>query len=299
MECGAQVGRVRVKRLLLDQQDSSELPMLPGRRSRARAILRSLPVGTHDATLVCPLCGASVPAHGLRAKLLQAAHDECWQILFTCPTCGLIIAFDTEGLSLEKIDALQGSPWATKLRQFHLAARTQMPGYTRRAGSRQLLGTWIVAFISWMLLIGNFNLPEVVWGVIVSFVIARFTYRFAAIDLPSWMVAPSRWVALGELAVEFIHQLVVQNITLSIRVLRPHLSIKPGIVAIPTALRDDVPLTILGNLMTLTPDTVTMDIDPDQGLVYVHWIEVRTTDQSEAQRMISAGLEEKISRWLT
>ncbi len=36
-----------------------------------------------------------------------------------------------------------------------------------------------------------------------------------------------------------------------------------------------------------------MDIDPDQGLVYVYWIEVRTTDQSEAQRMIAAGLEEK------
>jgi multicomponent Na+:H+ antiporter subunit E len=98
--------------------------------------------------------------------------------------------------------------------------------------------------------------------------------------------------------VEFVRQIVIQNITLSIRVLRPGLPIRPGIVAIPTKLTGDVPLTILGSLTTLTPDTVTMDIDTQRGLIYVHWIDVKTQDTDEMYKLISASLEEKIMRWL-
>jgi hypothetical protein len=30
----------------------------------------------------------------------------------------------------------------------------------------------------------------------------------------------------------------------------------------------------------------------------IYWIDVQTTDPTEAQRLLSAGLEEKITRWL-
>ncbi|RPI92923.1 MAG: hypothetical protein EHM39_13250, partial [Chloroflexi bacterium] len=60
----------------------------------------------------------------------------------------------------------------------------------------------------------------------------------------------------------------------------------------------DVALTLLGSLSTLTPDTVTVDIDERRGVIYVHWIDVRTTDPEEAYRLISARLEQKIENLL-
>lgn len=270
----------------------------PQQHARAREVLRALPDGVEQATLICPLCGATVPARGLRGHALRGVDNTRWQLIFTCPACGLITAFDTDGLSLDVLESMRGSAWAGKLREFARAIRIEQPSYVHQATMRHFAGTFLAAFAAWMLLIGSTDPMQVGWGLAVSLVVARLTYRFAAIDLPTWALHPQRWLALGLLAVEFARQLVVQNITLSIRVLRPSLPIRPGIVAVPTNLTDEVALTLLGSLMTLTPDTVTMDVDQKRGIIFVHWIDVQTTDPTEAQRLLSAGLEEKITRWL-
>ena len=98
--------------------------------------------------------------------------------------------------------------------------------------------------------------------------------------------------------VEFVRQIVVQNITLSLRVFSPRLPIRPGIVAVPFRVRGDVNVTLLGSLMTLTPDTVTIDIDQAGGIMYMHWIDVQTTDPRQARRLISRDLENRLMRWL-
>ncbi len=280
------------------ESDPSEIAVPPEERARARAILKALPEGAHEVTLTCPLCGSTAPARGLRVTPLRDLDLARWQLVFTCPACGLLTTFDAQGLSPEQIKALRGSAWATELRQFRQTTRLEIPAFVQRATTRQLIGTFVVTFITWLMLIGNFNPLEVAWGLIVSLVIAGLTYRFAAIDLPIWMLSPRRWWALALLTAEFMRQIVVQNVSLSLRVLRPRLVIRPGIVAIPTALDDDVALTLLGSLMSLTPDTVTLDIDQKRGIIYVHWIDVQTTNSVQAQRLISASLEEKIARWL-
>jgi multicomponent Na+:H+ antiporter subunit E len=270
----------------------------PQQHVRAREVLKALPAGVEQTALVCPLCGATVPARGLRGRSLRSADDVRWQLIFTCPACGLITAFNTEDLSLDVLESMRGSAWAGKLREFARAIRIEQPSYVHRATFRHFAGTFLAAFAAWMLLIGSFDPIQVVWGLAVSLVVARLTYRYAAIDLPTWVLYPRRWLALGLLAIEFARQILVQNVTLSIRVLRPSLPIRPGIVAVPTNLADEVALTLLGSLMTLTPDTVTMDVDQKRGIIFVHWIDVQTTDPTEAQRLLSAGLEDKIARWL-
>ncbi len=265
---------------------------------RALAVLRALPAGSEQATLICPLCGATVPARGLRGRSQRGVDDARWHLVFTCPACGMITAFNTDGLSLQLVESLRGSAWAGELRLSPQMVRAEQPSYIHQATLSQLVGTFLIAFVGWMVLIGNFHPIEVVWGLGVSAVVAGLTYRFSAIALPRWMLSRRRWMALGQLLVEFAKQIIIQNITLSIRVLRPDLPIRPGIVAIPTHLRDEVALTLLGSLMTLTPDTVTMDVDQKRGIIVVHWIDVQTTDPTTAQRLISAGLEEKITRWL-
>jgi multicomponent Na+:H+ antiporter subunit E len=267
-------------------------------KSPAQPILNSLSPRVYETTTVCPLCGTAAPVTGLRARPGGDADRRPWELVFACPACGLLTRFDVEGLSLEQVQSFQGSAWTAKLRHFERGIRSERLRYRRRATSRHFLGVFIVAFLTWMLLIGNFNPSEVLWGFVASLLVAWLTYRFLLFDFLWWMDDPRRWLALGKLLVEFTRQLIVQNVTLAIRVFRPSLPIRPGIVAVPTTLRQDGELTILGSLMSLTPDTVTMDIDQERGIIYVHWIDVKTTEPEEARRLISASLEERVVEWL-
>jgi multicomponent Na+:H+ antiporter subunit E len=275
----------------------SAFPGLP----LARETLRKLSPELRDLSLNCPLCGAPMALRGLRARPLRGRDVGQWQAIATCPACGLITAFDVESVQTEAIEAAENDdsrPWHDELRSFWTGSGVHSLGHLREAGWRHFAGAFVVTFFTWLLLTGSLSPADLLWGVLLSLLTARLTYRFAGITVPDWIVQPRRLTALGALIVEFVRQLVVQNVTLSLRVFHPRLPIRPGIVAIPTRMRGDVALTLLGSLTTLTPDTVTIDIDERRHMIYVHWIDVRSTDPAEVYRLISERLEQKIDAWL-
>jgi multicomponent Na+:H+ antiporter subunit E len=264
---------------------------------QARRVLRSIAGNIASTSLVCPLCGSAVPPRGLRPVMRVETPEPRWELVFTCPACGLLSAFSTIETDLKQIKELNGSVWGHELRQFLWAAKED--ALRGRAGTiHQYLGVLVVSFLTWLTLTGSLNPLDLFWGLVVSLVVARFSFRLVAFNLPRWFLQPRRWIPFAALLFELFRQLVVQNITLSVRVFRPDLPIRPGIVAVPTRLRGEVNLTILGSMMSLTPDTVTMDIDQENSLIYVHWIDVQTTDPQQARTLISARLEELIIRWL-
>ena len=61
------------------------------------------------------------------------------------------------------------------------------------------------------------------------------------------------------------------NIDVAYRVITG--KINPGIVKIAPGLKSDLAVTLLANSITLTPGTLSVDIDQDKNL-YVHWINV-------------------------
>ena len=261
-------------------------------------VLAALSPRVYDATIVCPLCGSAAPASGLRQRPVEEPAEKPWQLIFTCSACGLLTPFAIKGVSFKQLGAFHGSAWATELRYFQHDIRRGQLRYERRATHRHFAGVFLVSFLTWMALIGNFNPSEVVWGAAVSLVIARLTYRFLLFEFWGWMGNPNRWRELVKLLIEFNRQIIVQNVSLALRVFRPGMPIRPGIVAVPTRVRSEVQLTLLGSLMSLTPDTVTMDIDQERGIIYVHWIDVQTTDPQEAYKLISQSLEEQSIGWL-
>jgi multicomponent Na+:H+ antiporter subunit E len=53
--------------------------------------------------------------------------------------------------------------------------------------------------------------------------------------------------------------------------------------------------TALANSITLTPGTLTMDIS-DDGVFYVHWLNVLSEDEAEAAKMVLRRFEWFIAR---
>jgi multicomponent Na+:H+ antiporter subunit E len=75
------------------------------------------------------------------------------------------------------------------------------------------------------------------------------------------------------------------------RVLHPQLPINPAIVKVKTDLKSDTALTFLANSITLTPGTMCVDIDKEAGVLYIHWIDAKTTDVEEATHRIAGPFE--------
>jgi len=78
--------------------------------------------------------------------------------------------------------------------------------------------------------------------------------------------------------------------------LHPRLPINPGIVKVKTKLTTDTALTFLANSITLTPGTMSVDIDKDNGILYIHWIDVKTKDVESATKIIVERFEKILKK---
>ncbi|MFW6159288.1 MAG: Na+/H+ antiporter subunit E [Planctomycetota bacterium] len=92
----------------------------------------------------------------------------------------------------------------------------------------------------------------------------------------------------------FFYWCLKANLDVALRVIHPDVPIRPGIVKVKTSLRTDMAKTFLANSITLTPGTLTVDIDGDD--VYVHWINIDTDDVEQRTSEICGRFEPLLRR---
>jgi multicomponent Na+:H+ antiporter subunit E len=83
--------------------------------------------------------------------------------------------------------------------------------------------------------------------------------------------------------------MIKANLDVARRVISPSLPINPGIVKIKTRLKSDYAKMVLANSITLTPGTLSVDIVDDY--IYIHWIDVKSTDPEQAFKDIAETFE--------
>lgn len=147
---------------------------------------------------------------------------------------------------------------------------------------------FLVAFVLWLALTWSTAWEHLLIGFIVSLGVALwFGDIFVPESRKSLQIARYFWFILY-LPV-FVYEMIKANFDVAYRVLHPKLPIRPGIVKVKTSLRSDIGLTALGNSITLTPGTITIDIQ--DGYLYIHWIDVKAKDVGGATKFIPARFE--------
>jgi len=139
--------------------------------------------------------------------------------------------------------------------------------------------TTIVCFITYLLLTtgsgdiaGLWSIEEMLFGLILS-LIAGFISHATFLKEDTRMVNPIRWVLfLVYLIGPFFVALAKANVDVAYRVITG--KIKPGIVKIQPDLKTDLGVTMLANSITLTPGTLSVDVDEDNKELFIHWINV-------------------------
>jgi multicomponent Na+:H+ antiporter subunit E len=64
------------------------------------------------------------------------------------------------------------------------------------------------------------------------------------------------------------------------------------VVAVPLDAESDVEITLLANLVTLTPGSLSLDIAPDRSCLYVHAMFV--DDVEQLRRDVKEGFERRV-----
>lgn len=139
--------------------------------------------------------------------------------------------------------------------------------------------TIIVCFITYLFLttgsgnlLGLWSIEEIIFGLIFSLIAGVISHTiFIKKDLR--MANPVRWILfLVYLIGPFFYAMAKANVDVAYRVITG--KINPGIVKIPTSLKTDLGVTMLANSITLTPGTLSVDVDETNNDLYIHWINV-------------------------
>jgi multicomponent Na+:H+ antiporter subunit E len=77
----------------------------------------------------------------------------------------------------------------------------------------------------------------------------------------------------------YIWQLIISNLRVAYDVLTPRARARPGVLAIPLNATSDAEITMLANLITLTPGSVSLDISSDRRFLYLHAMYIDEVDQ--------------------
>lgn len=153
---------------------------------------------------------------------------------------------------------------------------------------------FITSMIIWLLLTWSLDVQQVIAGIVGSFFVALFLARIYS-KAPVKLFNPMRCFWFIVYTFDFIYFCIKANFDVAYRVLHPAMPIRPAIIKVRTNLTTSIAKTFLANSITLTPGTLTVDITDDDYL-YIHWINVTTSDPQQQTDIIVRRFENILRR---
>ena len=144
----------------------------------------------------------------------------------------------------------------------------------------------VLAFV-WAALAGRFTTGSFLAGFVLGYLILAITPR---------TLTSSKYTAKLVVVMRFLRffawEMIVANLRVAYHVITPLRRMRPGIVAVPLDVHTDGEITILANLMSLTPGTLSLDVSADRKVLYVHAMDVVSAEK--LREAIKHGFERRL-----
>jgi multicomponent Na+:H+ antiporter subunit E len=145
----------------------------------------------------------------------------------------------------------------------------------------------IILTIVWVFLTGSMAFGNFVFGFLLSFLVLWIIARDGN-GGKYFRIAPKM---IGFFFF-FLYELIKANIQVAADVVTPKFYMKPGIVAVPLDAQSSLEITLLANIISLTPGTLSLDVSDDRKVLYVHAMYVH--DREEFIASIKNGFEKRL-----
>ena len=144
-----------------------------------------------------------------------------------------------------------------------------------------------VLALGWAAFFGHFSAASLLGG---------FALGYATL----WLVRPLYgetdyfrrfWKVVG-LGLYFLKELVVSSVRVVAVVLAPGQRSRAGMIALPLDVSAPAEITVLANLISLTPGTLSVEVSEDRRVLYVH--SMFLDDPDDLRRELKSGLERRV-----
>nr|WP_279402050.1 Na+/H+ antiporter subunit E [Piscibacillus salipiscarius] len=95
---------------------------------------------------------------------------------------------------------------------------------------------------------------------------------------PRCLLFRTSWKIIS-LILLFIKELIISTWNIVKLVYKPKLDVEPGIFALPTELRSNWEITLLANLISLTPGTLSVAVSDDYTTIYIHAMDMPDVEE--------------------
>jgi multicomponent Na+:H+ antiporter subunit E len=139
----------------------------------------------------------------------------------------------------------------------------------------------------WVALTGEFTFANYIFG---------FAFSFFTLRMITTGSGNAKYFKILPKVIAFIffflYELIKANIQVAADVVTPKFYMKPGIVMLPLDVKSNLEITLLANLISLTPGTLSLDVSEDRKVLYVHAMYIH--DKDEFIKDIKNGFEKRI-----
>jgi len=126
----------------------------------------------------------------------------------------------------------------------------------------------------WVALTGTFTFLNFAFGFVLSFVALWLINRNNGEEKKYFKLVP-RTISF---VFFFLYELIKANVQVAYDVITPKFYMTPGIVRVPLDATSDLEITLLANLISLTPGTLSLDVSEDRKVLYVHSMYIADKD---------------------
>ncbi len=159
--------------------------------------------------------------------------------------------------------------------------------------TRSRIYVFVLSFLVWAALTTIRGIQEVIAGLIFAALVSLIAGHFLITTEKQKHVFHRAYSAVLYFF-KFLWEMVKANIHVAYLVVHPKVPVKPGIVKVRTELTKDSAITVLSNSITLTPGTLTVDVDPKGHYLYVHWITILSEDIETNTQAVAGRFEGRL-----
>ena len=146
----------------------------------------------------------------------------------------------------------------------------------------------ILISMLWALLTGNVSIGNLTIGFILGYFALTLLHPATGAKA-SYFQKTMQFIRF---ALFFIKELIVSSYRVAKDVITPLPLVRPGIIGIPLDAETDLEITMLANLITLTPGTLSLDVSPDRKTLYIHAMYLVNAD--DLRKEIKEGMERRL-----
>lgn len=150
----------------------------------------------------------------------------------------------------------------------------------------KFLSNILLTFV-WVALTGDFSFENYLFGFFLVFHIL-WLITVGRKKNKYFLIVPKIILLL----LTFLYELIKANLEVAYEVITPRLNMTPGIIMVPLDVKSDIGITLLANMISLTPGTLSIDVSNDKKVLFVHAMYLK--DREKFIRSIKDGFERRI-----